>query len=390
MVNRDVCHIRLHNMELQAERIIDPTLKTRPVAIISSHHSNGTIISLSSEAKEEGLCQGMKVSMVRKMSHTTQLLPYNQSLYDRLNRYIYRTVSSFTPVVEPHRLNEFFLDFGGMGSIYDNIKNTGFTIIKRIKEQISIHGTIGISENKLVSQIITAVIPDIIHKIDRGYESQFLAPLNPKLLPIVRIKSIQRILKFLLIKQIYHIQIMADHPEEFAILFGLYAKILRKEVKGHDTSQVRSYRYQNYIFEQRILPEDTNNKIILYAIVKDLSDRISFKLRKRKQLADHVRLEIHYSDGYNRCYAGKFVNIDDMSVFRTCKKLFKNANRRRNRIRSIFIDVSKFRPYSDQKNLFFTKEDHSMNISQAVEKIRIKYGFNSIQTANVLQALNHQ
>ena len=166
MVDRDVFHIRLHNMEIQAERIIDPTLKTRSVAIISSHHSNGTIVSLSSEAKEEGLRRGMKVSLVRKMSHSTQLLPYNQSLYDRINWYIYRTVSSYTPVVEPYRLNGFFLDMGGMDSIYGNIKNTGLNIIKRIKEQVSICGTIGISENKLVSQIITAVIPDIIHKIN--------------------------------------------------------------------------------------------------------------------------------------------------------------------------------------------------------------------------------
>ena len=117
MVCQDVFHIRLHNMEIQAERIIDPRLKTQAIAIISSNHSNGSIISLSSEAKEEGLCRGMKVSLVRKMSHRTQLLPYNQLLYDRINQYVYKTVSSFTPVVEPYMLNEFFLDMAGMDSI---------------------------------------------------------------------------------------------------------------------------------------------------------------------------------------------------------------------------------------------------------------------------------
>jgi len=390
MTSQDVLHMRLNNMEIQAERIIDPSLKARPVAIISSHNSNGSIISLSPEAKEEGLHRGMKVSLVRKMSHSTQLLPYNHSLYDRINWYIYRVVSSYTPVVEPHRLNEFFLDMGGMDSIYGNIENAGLDIIKRIREEISIYGTIGISKNKLVSQIITAVIPDEIHKIDSGYESQFLEPLNPKLLPVVRIKSIQCILKFLLIKQISHIQIMAEQSEEFDILFGIYAKVLSKEAQGYDTSQVKPYRYRNHILEQKILPEDTNDQMILDGIIKDLSERVSFKLRKRKQIADRVQLEIHYSDGYNICYNGKFADIDDMSVFRTCKKLFKNANQRRNRIRSILIDVSEFRPYADQKNLFFTKESHSMKVSRAIDKIRVKYGFDSIQTANVLRVLNHQ
>ena len=53
MIARDVFHIRLKELELQAERIMDPTLKTRPVAIISSPHPNGIIVSLSPEAAEE-------------------------------------------------------------------------------------------------------------------------------------------------------------------------------------------------------------------------------------------------------------------------------------------------------------------------------------------------
>ena len=69
MIERDVFHIRLKIIELQAERLIDPYLKTRPIAIISSYHKNGSILCSSDEAKEEGLMEGMKVSMVRKMNH---------------------------------------------------------------------------------------------------------------------------------------------------------------------------------------------------------------------------------------------------------------------------------------------------------------------------------
>ena len=40
----EVFYLNLDSIELQAERAIDPTLKTRAVAIISSSDSNGTII----------------------------------------------------------------------------------------------------------------------------------------------------------------------------------------------------------------------------------------------------------------------------------------------------------------------------------------------------------
>ena len=117
MTARDVFHIRLKEMELQAERIMDPSLRTRPIAIISSPQPNGTILSLSPEAEEDGLFHGMKVSVIRKMSHGVQLLPYNRSLYTRLNRYVYQVVSMFTPTVEPDGFDGFYLDMKGMRAI---------------------------------------------------------------------------------------------------------------------------------------------------------------------------------------------------------------------------------------------------------------------------------
>ena len=50
-MERSVFHIRLQNFEVQAERILDASLRTRPIAVISSHHQNGTIIALSAEAE---------------------------------------------------------------------------------------------------------------------------------------------------------------------------------------------------------------------------------------------------------------------------------------------------------------------------------------------------
>ena len=48
---RSVFHIRLSDFELQAERMLDASLRTRAVAIISSHHQNGTVVALSNEAR---------------------------------------------------------------------------------------------------------------------------------------------------------------------------------------------------------------------------------------------------------------------------------------------------------------------------------------------------
>ena len=366
---------------------MDPTLKTRPVAIISSPHPNGIIVSLSPEAEEEGLFHGMKVSVVRKMSHGVLLLPYNQSLYARVNRYVYQSVSMFTPTVEPEGFNGFYLDMNGMRAIRGHVQNTGLSIIQRIQERTSLSGMVGISVNKLVSRIVTSVIPDTIHEVQGGQEAQFLSPLKPLVLPTVKEKPVHRLLRFLCVEQVSHIQSMAGQSNEFRTLFGMYAVQLSREAKGEDSSIVKPLQLRDHILEQTVLPEDTNDENILHAVVKGLAEQVAFKLRKRRQVANKVRLELHYTDGHQRDRMGRIIGIDDSSVIAVCRKLFDKANGRRNRVRTILIDVSEFRPYIDQTNLFMTKESRNMAVSKAVEKVRLKYGVRSLQTADVFQAL---
>ena len=387
MIAQDVFHIRLKELELQAERIMDPGLKKRPIAIISSPQPNGTIVSLSPEAEEDGLFHGMKVSVVRKMSQGAQLLPYNHSLYTRVNRYVYQVVSMFTPIVEPEGFDGFYLDMKGIRAIRGDMQNTGMSIVQTIQEQTNISGMVGISVNKLVSRIVTSVVPEIIHKVQGGEEAQFLSPLKPLVLPAVKENSVNRLLRFLWIEKIHHIQSMASQPDEFRTFFGAYAVQLSREAHGQDSSVVKPPQLQGHILEQTVLPEDTNDKNVLHAIVKNLAELVAFKLRKRRQVADKIRLEIHYTDGHQRIRTGRIIRIDDRSVFAVCRRLFNKANERRNRVRTILLDVSDFRPYINQENLFPTAEIRNMAMSRAVEKVRLKYGARSLQTADVFQAL---
>lgn len=387
MIERDVFHIRLKNIELQAERLMDPYLRTRPIAIISSSHQNGSIVSLSDEAKEEGLTVGMKVSIVRKMNHGVQLLPYNDSLYERIHHYVYRSVSSFSPIVEPQGISEFFLDMNGMRSLSRDIQDTGLSIIDCIKEKTGLSGIIGISSNKLVSRIVTSVIPYRIHKVETGREPQFLSPLSPWVLPVTKEDRVHQILKFLLIDQIGQIQSMAVQSKHFRIFFGVHSMMLDRESNGYDTALVRPKNIKDHILEQTVLKQDTNDRSMLYSILRDLSNKVSFKLRQRKELAKKVQLEIHYVDGYKKKRMSSLRKIDEISVMNTCKLLFDGANQRRNRIRSILIDAWEFYPHVGQVDLFSKRDDRMRSLSNAIDKIRLKYGVNSLQNANALKSM---
>ena len=159
-MDRSVFHIRLQNFEVQAERILDASLRTRPIAVISSHHQYGTIIALSTEAKAEGLCQGMKVSLARKIGHSALLMPYNSTLYAQMHHYVTRIVTNYSPLVEPTVFGQYYLDMSGMGSIHRSKAQAGYNISNDIHDKAGLDGQIGISANKLVSHIATIVTPE--------------------------------------------------------------------------------------------------------------------------------------------------------------------------------------------------------------------------------------
>ncbi|MGY8782348.1 MAG: Y-family DNA polymerase [Fidelibacterota bacterium] len=384
---RDVFHIRLKGLELQAEQIIDPTLKKRPVAIISSNSSNSIIIALSPEAEEEGFSCGMKVSTIRKVNHGVRLLPYNKSLYTKLNKYIYNTVSMHTPIVEPRGIGEFFLDMNGMRLLRGDVQNNGLSILESINNKTRVIGQVGIGSNKLVSQTITTVTSDKIYQVKEGLESQFFSYLDPDILPTASEKSVNKIIKFLLINKIKSLQSIIKSPDEFKILFGVHSVQLAKESHGKDSRPVKPLEEKDIILRQTILFEDTNSKNILDALVKDLAEQIAFELRKRWQLAKKIKVEIHYADGYQMLQYGKVESLDDFSVIEVCQLLFEQANKRRNRIRTILIVASHFFPFADQVTIFRTIDDKNMELSKAIENIRQRYGFNALQTANIFQAL---
>ncbi|MAL53578.1 MAG: hypothetical protein CMQ68_05740 [Gammaproteobacteria bacterium] len=384
MSDSGVFHLRLRNIEIQAERLLDSSLNSRPFAVISSHNPQGIILSLSKEALSEGLKRGMKVFKAKKMSTSTLMLPYNIYLYRRLYKHIYKSLSKFTPIVEPHKLGQFFLDMRGMNSIYGDDHNAGSLIIKFIKEETNLFSSIGMSRNKLVSKIITSIIPEPIYKIEAGSEAQFLAPLSPSFLPSVNIKPINKIIHFLMIKKIKEIQNISKNYDYFKALFGNHATCLKNESRGLVTSSVKPHHLVDNILIQKVLSVDSNDHCIIRSVIRRISDELAFRLSKRRYIANKLRLEIHYSDGYSSSSLGSLQSNDNQYVFCNCTELFNKANKRRNRVRSILVSASDFQFYSRQESLFDDKEVLSAKISKVINKIRLKHGINSIQYADIL------
>jgi DNA polymerase-4 len=384
MIQRSIFHVRLKNFLVQAERLTDPRLRTRPIAIISSNQQTGTIVSLSEEARQEGLERGMKVSLVRKMNHSVLLLAFNSRLYSSMNQYLYEIISSYSPLVEPAYYGQYYLDMTGMRNIYRTNKEAGNLILRGIQDKIRLSSALGISANKLVSAISTLAVPEPIYEVDTGCESQFIAPLHSQILPVVKEKLVQRIVEFVLLKRVRDIQQILSHSETAAVLFGKFHRQVDMQAHGKDFSAVVPPLSRPHIIKQKILNVDTNNLTVLEAAVQMLAEQIGFELRGRRQISRSVCVEIHYSDGFRNSSKGSLQRNDDKSVTDLCLNLFSKANYRRNRIRSVLIDATDLQPVAQQLDLFDERPLVHDAVSKTIDKIRTRFGASSIHSAAAL------
>jgi len=374
-----VFHVRLSDFELQVERMMDVSLRTRPIAIISSNRQDGTIVSSSQEALSEGLFPGLKVSLARRMSHGVILLPYNSMLYSQMHQYVYQTIAHYSPVIEPTVFGQYFADMSGMSGVYHDNLWAGSLIAKDIQFKVNLESRVGISANKLVSRIATAVVPETVYRVEPGGEQVFLSPLDSEHLPATAEPSVNKIVKFLLLRQVKNVQEATAEPDAGEILFGKHYRRLFLEARGKDYSVVQPPQLRDHIIQQTILKEDTNNEAKLIAAVRNLAEQTAHQLRARKQIARSLSVEVHYTDGLKNARKGSVAFNDDATVVQEAIRLFLAANFRRNRVRAVVIDATRFQPLANQLDLFRSKKDDGLSL--AVDHIRRRYGFSGIMNA---------
>ena len=323
----------------------------------------------------------MKVSLARKIGHSALLMPYNSTLYARMHHYVTRIVTNYSPLVEPTVFGQYYLDMSGMEAIHRSKTQAGYHISNDIHGKAGLAGQIGISANKLVSHIATIVTPEKIHKVNVGDESKFLAPLTAELLPTVREQSIQKLVRFLHLKEVQHIQNIVTNETVSLVLFRKYHVQLAREAWGKDTSMVTPPTQKDHIVEQVILKQDTNDETQLRAATKHLAEQVAFRLRYKQQVPRSITVAVHYIDGYQFNKTATATHNDNHTISTLCLDLLQRANRRRTRIRAVVIDATNMKPIANQLMLFRNNGVNNRALDSAMDTVRTKYGFDSIQSA---------
>ena len=143
--------IDCNNFYASCERVFDPSLRNKPIAILSNN--DGCIIARSDEAKTAGIEMGAPKFKMRDLINKKNIVlkSSNYALYGNMSRRVMETLRHLTPKVEPYSIDEAFMEFPKL--ITDDLERFGKTIKSTVKQWTGLPVSVGIAPSKTLAKI---------------------------------------------------------------------------------------------------------------------------------------------------------------------------------------------------------------------------------------------
>jgi len=109
---------------VSVERILNPTLQSKPVIVGGNPKSRGVVSACSYEARVYGIHSGMALATAHKHCPHAIFIKSNPGAYTAYSKAIYQILTRYSPDVEYASIDEFYLDLTGCKRLYGNIFNT--------------------------------------------------------------------------------------------------------------------------------------------------------------------------------------------------------------------------------------------------------------------------
>lgn len=106
----------INNFFVSCERVFDPSLRGKPVVVLSNN--DGCAVARSNEAKALGIKMGEPYFKFRNLAqkHDVVVLSSNFTLYGNMSERVMEILRTRAPRVEVYSVDEAFLDFTGMNA----------------------------------------------------------------------------------------------------------------------------------------------------------------------------------------------------------------------------------------------------------------------------------
>jgi DNA polymerase-4 len=383
-MDRDVLHINIGAFPIGVERVVNPRLRGRPVALAAPGSPRAVALEVSREAYLEGVRKGMTMAQAKKFCPLLTVIEPNEALYRRAAAAVHKLVSDYSPLIESWRMGHLHLDLTGTRRLFGPAVDTAARIQRELKARLYLRSSAGVAQNKLVSRVASRVIrPRGVCDVFPGGEQLFLAPLEVEALPGVGDKTADRLLE-LNIRLVGELQQIP--PEHLALAVGALARRLHQAARGIDDSPVRPPERAPAVREEETLGDDTNDDRAVQGALFLLVERCCRRLRRLRLRARLVRIEFTYSDHVSARAEEKLAQPSDLDgpVFAAAWRLLEKTWTRRTRLRYLCLTLRDLAAGPAQLPLFGEDDVRERRLRTALDEVREKFGEKAVRVGRTV------
>lgn len=387
MQERTISYLNIPSFPVALERIQDPRLKEREVAIAPRSSDRAKIWSVSPEAREAGIYKGMPVGQAKRIAPGLMIVDPNPDLYKQVNRKLETAIKNWLPIYEFEREGKIYLDYTGFRRLYGVPEDFSLQLKRLLKNDFSLDCSLGHAANKLVAKAAAKEVirespfqysKNSILRIKNGQEEPFLQPLEADVLPIVRTLKSRRSTRTQNIFADLNLRTVADLAQldrlYLTVAFGpFHAETIYKMARGVDPRPVVPPKLEPIVFCEEHLENESNNIFDLNYKVENLLDDLCTRLRAMGQYAESLTIGLRYSD-YK--YVEKKKTFKDAfqyqhQVAKDLRKVFTHILNRRVAVRYISLEASGLKRSEIQLSLF--EECKQLSLDSTLDSLNERF-----------------
>ncbi len=369
-----ILHLDLDAFFASVEQLRNPRLRGRPVIV-----GAGCIASCSYEARRYGLSAGMSLREARRLCPGAVVLDGHAQIYRCFAEAVFDIALRFSPSIETF-LDEAYLDLTGTASLHSGgYLDAGRRLQAWILRGVGLPVSIGIGSNRMVAKMVTRTVkPAGIGECPPGGEEAFIRGRPVRDLPGVG-PGTERILHQLNIRTIGELRSLPE--EALRELFGAPGTQLYLRCRGTDTAVISQREIPGSIRRETSFHTPTIDPAEMEGLLHYLCSRAMHGMRRLGLSTRTLRVHLRYEDmqGDARSQTLPAPTMLDEEIFGRARVILRLLFTRRMAVRNLGIELSRFEADAgEQLGLFDAPGSRLLDLEEALDRIRDRYGFASV------------
>lgn len=393
MGDRVILHSDINSCYASIEHLHHPELAGKPLAVGGDPEArHGIVLTADYIAKRRGVKTGMALWQAKQVCPEITFVSPRMDLYLRFSRMAHEIYGEYTDLQEPYGIDESWLDVTGSISVKGDGYKIANEISNRMKKELGITVSIGVSFNKIFAKLGSDYKkPDAITTMYRSeFKKKAWCLPASDLLYVGR--STDNKLNRMGIRTIG--DLARTNEKVLCLQLGKMGSVLWSFANGYDDSPVRKENTHapiksigNSTTTPRDLENDEDVKIILYI----LSESVAARLRENGFRCRTVEISVRDCDLHSFTRQTKLSNATNITgeIANTAFHIFKENYDWKKTIRSIGVRGADLvnENFTEQLDLFydFRMREKQMKLDGAVDEIRRRFGFYSVQRGLMYQ-----